>query len=92
MYELKPQTTTAAPSAPVSIGSSVEFITDDLVTSDRPAKGHFYVTVISTKTGAERAVDLLLSENSFARLTQVLRQHISYEWELFEWIDVDLPF
>ena len=89
---LQPQATTAALSAPASLGSSVEFITDELVTSDRPAKGHFYVTLISTKTGQERAIDLLLSQNSFARLTQVLRQHISYEWELYEWIDIDLPF
>jgi len=55
--------------------SSVLYITDELL-NDSKAQGHFFVTLIHTKTGEEKAVDILLSQNSFARLTQVLRQHV----------------
>jgi len=70
----------------------VEYLTDELLNNDRHARGHFFVTLIHTQTGEEKAIDILLSENSFARLSQVLRQHISYQFEIFEWIDIDMPF
>lgn len=60
--------------------------------SDPQRASRYLITLIHRYSGEEKLIDLLIDAAGFTAVMQEIRKHISYEYELFEWIDTQEPF
>lgn len=48
--------------------------------------------MVNRSTSAEELLDIICEGGSFKEMAQEVRRHFSYDWEIFEWFDPEVPF
>lgn len=64
----------------------------ELPTVAAQPKTRYLVTMVHRATGQEQSLEVTPERESFAAISTVVRQRFSFEWEIFEWFDMDTPF